>query len=195
LTRTLPFTNQRARCAKVLEERHSALLSSLPPYHQESMHENASLLGRLAPEAISSSKAFYLTNRQVSTALHHHTLYSSSDNTCQCGEPINFGLAEICPSFEPVKSLSFSSQCISNSFYPRTSYPVLPFPSLKSLTTRCDDAQGRDGSGPENHLPILHGCTGLVSTFQPSHIILDLQTTTSLASPATGSQAQPGQSR
>jgi hypothetical protein len=58
------------------------------------MHEDASLLGRLALEAIPSSKAFYLDNRQVSAALHHHTLYPSSDNTCQCGEAINFGLAE-----------------------------------------------------------------------------------------------------
>jgi hypothetical protein len=64
------------------------------------MLENASLLRRLALEAIPSSKTFCLSNRQVSAALHHHTLCPSSDNTCQCGEPNDFGHAEICPSFE-----------------------------------------------------------------------------------------------
>jgi hypothetical protein len=63
--------------------------------------ENASVLGRLALEAIPSTKAFYLSNRQVSAALHHHTLCPSSDDTCQCGEPNDFGHAEICPSFAP----------------------------------------------------------------------------------------------
>jgi hypothetical protein len=96
-----PLTSQRTRCAKVLEERQASLLSSLPPHLQESMHENASLLGRLALEAIPTSKAFHLSNRQVSAALHHHTLCPSSDDTCRCGEPNDFGHAEICPSFEP----------------------------------------------------------------------------------------------
>jgi hypothetical protein len=64
------------------------------------MHENASLLGRLALGAIPSSKVFYLTDRRVSAALHYHTLCPSSDETCRCGEPNTFGHAEICPAFE-----------------------------------------------------------------------------------------------
>jgi hypothetical protein len=80
-----PLTSQRDRCAKMLEDRHFTLIASLPPHHQESMLENASVLGRLALEAIPYSKAFHLSNRQVSAALHHHTLCPSSDDTCQCG--------------------------------------------------------------------------------------------------------------
>jgi hypothetical protein len=44
------------------------------------------LLGRLALNAIPSSKAFSLTNREVSAVLHHHTLCPSQSDVCLCGE-------------------------------------------------------------------------------------------------------------
>jgi hypothetical protein len=97
----IPLTSQRTRCAKVLEAQHATLLSSLSPHQQESLLENASLLGRLALTAIPSSSMFQLTNRQVSAALHHRTLCPSIDDFCSCGNKNEFGHAEICSWFEP----------------------------------------------------------------------------------------------
>jgi hypothetical protein len=98
---TIPLTSQSSRVSQVLVTRHLSLLSSLTPHQQASLQENASLLGRLALDALPTSKAFSLTNREVSAALHHHTLCPSAEEVCRCGDPNVFGHAEICPSFNP----------------------------------------------------------------------------------------------
>jgi hypothetical protein len=98
---TIPLTSQRTRCAQVLEARHSALLSSLPPLQQESLVKNASLLSRLALSSIPSSKVFHLSNREIAAALHQRTLCPSSDDACACGDSNEFGHAENCAFFPP----------------------------------------------------------------------------------------------
>jgi hypothetical protein len=97
---TIPLKPQRARVAEVVEARHSNLLSNLSPHQQAFLLENGSLLGRLALNVNPTSKAFSLTNREISAALHHHTLCPSQAEFCVCGEENVFGHAEICRTFK-----------------------------------------------------------------------------------------------
>jgi hypothetical protein len=98
---TIPLKPQRARVAEVVEARHSNLLSNLSPHQQAFLLENGSLLGRLALNVNPTSKAFSLTNREISAALHHHTLCPSQAEFCVCGEENVFRHAEICRTFIP----------------------------------------------------------------------------------------------
>jgi hypothetical protein len=93
---TIPLKPQRA----LVEARHSKLLSTLSPHQQAFLLENGSLLGRLALNVNPTSRAFSLTNRGISAALHHHTLCPSQAEFCVCGEENVFGHAEICRTFK-----------------------------------------------------------------------------------------------
>jgi hypothetical protein len=98
---SISIEKQSSRVAEVVKARHSLLQSTRSPIEQLSLAENASILDRTALDAIPSSKAFSLSNREVSAALHAHTLCPSQGDYCRFGEENVFGHAEVYGPFPP----------------------------------------------------------------------------------------------
>jgi hypothetical protein len=73
-------------------------------------------------------------------------------------------------SVNKVETLSIRSHERCSSIRPRGPYPILPFPSLKSLVIRCDHRCGDSDREDDHRQGLIHDCADLLSSLQPSYV-------------------------
>jgi hypothetical protein len=89
--------SQKVRCSSAFEERGAILQQRLSPVQVAMFEENASKIGRKWLNVIPYSSFLTLSDYEVSTALHHHTLCGGDTPLCSlCGLENAVGHEEVC---------------------------------------------------------------------------------------------------
>jgi hypothetical protein len=94
---TTPVLSQKARCSEVFKARLSNLQERLSPVQKAILEENASKVGRKWLSVIPYNVSLTLSDFEISTALHHHTLCPGDSTLCSsCGLENAVGHEEVC---------------------------------------------------------------------------------------------------